>query len=80
MIVIEALGEKGTIVIIRIVCAGTMLVSNSFNFSWNPKMKINIFWTQAKVEGITDECGTSADYSDYYLFQLNCLVVITVVV
>ena len=27
-------------------------------------LKLNIFWILAKVEGITDERGTSADY--YY--------------
>ena len=36
----DVLGEKGIIIIIRIVRithAGTTLVSNSFNFNWNPK-------------------------------------------
>ena len=36
----DVLGEKGIIIILRIVRithAGTTLVSNSFNFNWNPK-------------------------------------------
>ena len=43
-----------------------MLVSNSFNVIWNQRPKINTLRIPAKVEGITDERGTSADYSDYY--------------
>ena len=62
---VEVIGEKGIIIIIRIIRAGTTLVSSSFNFSWNPKPKIDTFWIPAKVEEITDERGTSADYFDY---------------
>ena len=49
----DDLGEKGIVIIIRIIRiihTGTTLVNNSFNFSRNPKMKINIFWIPAKIE------------------------------
>ena len=65
--IIELLGETRIIriiILIIIIRAGTPLVSHSFNFNWKPKcigLKI-----QYKVEGITDERGTSAEY--YYLY------------
>ena len=65
---IELLGETRIIRIIIIINrAGTPLVSHSFDFNWKPNVlipNINIFWIPDKVEGITDERGTSADY--YY--------------
>ena len=72
MIVIEVLCEKGIIIIIimRIIRAGTAHVSNSFNCSWNPKCIDFRFWSQAKVEGISDKRGTSANYSDHYYYAL----------
>ena len=68
--IIELLGETRItriIILIIIIRAGTTLVSHYFNFNWNQNVlipKFNIFWIPAKVEGITDERGTSADY--YY--------------
>ena len=55
------------IILIIIIRVGTPLVSHCFNFTGNQNVllpKFNIFWIPAKVEGITDERGTSADY--YY--------------
>ena len=53
------------IIQILIISAGTPLASNSFHFSWN--LKYIEFWDQyicfpVKVEGMTDERVTSADY------------------
>ena len=67
------------IIIIRIIRAGIRLVSNFFNFSWNPKCIYFRFWIPAKVAEITDERGTNVDYSAYYyyyftLFQLKRLL------
>ena len=69
---IELLGEtriiRILIQIIIIIRAGTPLVSHSLIFNWKPKCidpKIQYILIPAKVEGITDERGTSADY--YYL-------------
>ena len=77
VLIIELLGETRMIIVIIIIIiiiliiiqiiiisAGTPLVSNSFHFSWNKKYTefwINTFWFQVKVEGMTDERGTSAD-------------------
>ena len=57
--------EKGIIIIIRTIRAGTALVSNSFNSSLNLKCIDFRFWIPAKIKGITDECCTSTNYSDY---------------
>ena len=72
LLLIEFLSETRIIIIIIIIIqiiiigAGTPLVSNSFHFSWNPldilNFRINTFWFPVKVEGITDERGTSAYY------------------
>ena len=70
--IMEFLGETRTIIIIiimqiMIISAGTPLVSNSFHFSWNQNILnfgINTFWFPDKVEGMTDERDTSANY--YY--------------
>ena len=70
--IIELLGETRIIIILIlliIIRAGTPLVSHSSIFAGNQNVlipKFNIFWIPAKVEGITDERGTSADY--YYLY------------
>ena len=64
--IIEFFGVTRIIRII-IIRAGTPLVSHSFNLTGNQNVlipKFNIFWIPAKVEGLTDERGTSADY--YY--------------
>ena len=64
---IEFLGETRIIIQIIIISAGTPLVIYSFHFGWNPNILnfgINTFWFPVKVEGMTDERGTSADY--YY--------------
>ena len=47
----DVLGEKGIIILIRIVRiahAGTKLVSNSFNFNWNPKciVEFQLIWNE----------------------------------
>ena len=71
IIIVELLGETRKIriiILIIIIRAGTPLGSHSFNFNWKPKCndpKISIFWIPAKVEGITDKRGTSADYYYY---------------
>ena len=58
LILLEVLGEQGIITrLIRIIRAGTTLVSNSFNLSWNPKCIDFLFWFPTQVEGITDERG-----------------------
>ena len=72
-ILLELLGETHIIriiILIIIIRAGTPLVSHSFDFNWKPKCidsKIHyIYGIPAKVEEITNERGTSANY--YYLF------------
>ena len=60
--ILDDLGEKNITIIIRIIRACTTLVSNSFKFNGNPKQSINTFWNPAKIEGITDDRGTSVDY------------------
>ena len=55
------------ILLIIIISAGTLLVSNSFTLAGIQNalnFGINTFWFPVKVEGMTDERGTSADY--YY--------------
>ena len=77
--VLELLGETRIIRIIKLIIiirAGTTLVSHSFNFNWkrrciDPKIQY-IFWIPAKVEGITDERGTGADYYNLYYYYYNC--------
>ena len=58
---------RGRSVIIIINSAGTSLVSNSFHLAGIQNIfnfGINTFWFLVKVEGMTDDRGTSADY--YY--------------
>ena len=68
---IELLGETHiirTLILIIIIRAGTPLSVIPSTLTGNQNVlipKFNIFWIPAKVEGITDERGTSADY--YYL-------------
>ena len=69
VVVVDFLGETRIIIImlqIIIISSGNPLASNSLHFSWNPKYNfgINTFWFPVKVEGMTDERGTSTNY--YY--------------
>ena len=69
------------------ICNGLTVIQQNINrklksancwqqtsLSWNPKQKVNTFLIPAKIEGITDERGTSADYydySDYYFIPFS---------
>ena len=57
----DVLGEKGIIIVIRIVRithAGTTLVSNSFNFNWNPKYIVGF---QLKLNELLTSVGWLID-------------------
>ena len=58
----DVLGEKGIIIIIirivRITHAGTTLVSNSFNFNWNPKYIVGF---QLKLNELLTSVGWLID-------------------
>ena len=71
-LLLELLGEtriiRIIILIIIIIRAGTLWSVIPSTLTGNQSVlipKFNIFWIPAKVEGITDVRGTSADY--YYL-------------